>query len=286
VYGWFESLENYLALSSIHPDHWLMTAFSLMVPPASSYYLSVRDRVLLLPLLPLVGLEDCLTVTQLLVKSPQWQGLKQSFVRAFGSAGLEHSARIRLDHLTQTGTAERYIREFCQIESQIIAQPLSEGDKVYRFLKGLKPALRAQAHFVPGTTESLDNLGSCVEIVARLAAVMEAVESPPSSKRELAAAMGIPLKAKKQRSDGASGSGDGAQAGPQGGQAGVVADAPRFPREAKRVPDPERKRRLDNRLCLKCGEAGHRVDSPLCKAADYLDGAGKVCPPLPPYKGK
>ena len=57
VYVWWELLENYLVLASVDPQQWLATAFSLMIPPATNFYLSVRTRVMDAQLVPPLRVE-------------------------------------------------------------------------------------------------------------------------------------------------------------------------------------------------------------------------------------
>jgi len=281
---WWELLENFLVLALVPVEQWLATTFSLLMPPATNFYLSVRPRVMLAPLYPPVGLEDGLTHEQLLTQSPRWQMLKQGFFQAFGSPGMEQVARAKLDVLTQTGSVETNIRAFCQLDAQIVSQPLSEGDKVYRLLKGLKPTLRAQAHFIPGTTDHIVTMETALRVITAIGA-LEPEDLSATGKRDLAAAVGGHKGGgnggggnKRHRTDpGASGPADAAR--PAGNAVRTAGNGGGGHKEypAYCIPKACRLRRKAANQCIKCGVADHFIAD--CPATEFKDDEGKIYHP-------
>jgi hypothetical protein len=72
-------------------------------------------------------------------KDPQlWDNFYDTLLTAYGSVNQELVARNKLRVLKQKGSVEDYANEFQQLCSHITKHPVSRGDKIERFISGLK----------------------------------------------------------------------------------------------------------------------------------------------------
>ena len=70
-----------------------------------------------------------------------WQSFRQTLYRAYGNVLPEQVARNKLWNLTQKESVETYATEFQLLCAQITNLELSVGDKIDRFVRGLKPEI-------------------------------------------------------------------------------------------------------------------------------------------------
>jgi hypothetical protein len=76
-------------------------------------------------------------------KDPQlWDNFYDALLTAYGSVNQELVARNKLRTLRQKGFVEEYANEFQQLCSHITKSPISRGDKIERFVSGLKEEIR------------------------------------------------------------------------------------------------------------------------------------------------
>ena len=76
-------------------------------------------------------------------KDPQlWDNFYDALLTAYGSVNQELVARNKLRTLRQKGSVEEYANEFQQLYSHITKSPISRGDKIERFVSGLKEEIR------------------------------------------------------------------------------------------------------------------------------------------------
>jgi hypothetical protein len=106
------------------------------------------------------------TLTKELEASEQdnrlWKNFRQTLIRAYRNVLLEQVARNKLWNLTQKGSVEAYATEFQLLCAQIINLELNVGDKIDRFVRGLKPGIRERVVVDPF------NEGGCWEDFKRL----------------------------------------------------------------------------------------------------------------------
>ena len=67
-----------------------------------------------------------------------WENFQEALISAYGSVNQEMVARNKLHILKKNGYVEEYANEFQNLSSQITKSLISRGDKVERFLFGLK----------------------------------------------------------------------------------------------------------------------------------------------------
>jgi hypothetical protein len=76
-------------------------------------------------------------------KDPQlWDNFYDTLLTAYGSVNQELVARNKLRVLKQKGFVDDYTNEFQQLCSHITKHPVSRGDKIERFISGLKEDIR------------------------------------------------------------------------------------------------------------------------------------------------
>ena len=92
----------------------------------------------------------------------------------FGSMHDEHRARKSLDNLHQSGSLQTYVQEFQKLTAQVVDMPCSEGEKVHRFLKGLREPLKSMCLFIPGTVEPVTSLQDAISQAVHRDAVLSA----------------------------------------------------------------------------------------------------------------
>jgi hypothetical protein len=73
-----------------------------------------------------------------------WDNFQDALITAYGSVNQEMVARNKLRTLKQRGSVDEYANEFQHMCSQITKSPISRGDKVERFLSGLKEDVRSK----------------------------------------------------------------------------------------------------------------------------------------------
>ena len=90
-----------------------------------------------------------------------WHQLKQEVVRCFQPIAPEHAARERLNTLQQG----RSVKQYCEIFSQCVLEipDMSEGDRVSRFLAGLKPQVRLHVEL-----QHPDTLARAIELAIQV----------------------------------------------------------------------------------------------------------------------
>jgi hypothetical protein len=76
-------------------------------------------------------------------------GFKKCLLQGFDVAEPESLARVKLDGLKQTTTIDAYLRAFKALCTQI--RKMGDGERIHRFLTGLKPALRDKVKVDPVT---------------------------------------------------------------------------------------------------------------------------------------
>lgn len=110
----------------------------------------------------------------------KWSFFLKATNQLFGHTDEEQVARDHLNELVQTTSAEKYLQEFQGYVAQIKQFPLSEGDLMDRFKRGLKPSLRALVVFDPSTGKQWDTFAKFAAYACRVDGQL-AVEIPSVS---------------------------------------------------------------------------------------------------------
>ncbi|KAE8712657.1 Cytokinin dehydrogenase 5 [Hibiscus syriacus] len=84
-----------------------------------------------------------------------WDALKKELKTSFLPENMDYNARKKLRELSHTGTIREYVREFSTLMLDI--KDMSERDKLFHFLEGLKPCARLelQRHRVQDLTVAI-----------------------------------------------------------------------------------------------------------------------------------
>jgi Zinc knuckle len=76
-----------------------------------------------------------------------------TLTQEFGVRNLSEVARRKLDNFIQTSTVAAYTLDFFKLVRQVKDNPLSDGEKFYRFRKGLSNSIKNQLSLNPSTQE-------------------------------------------------------------------------------------------------------------------------------------
>jgi hypothetical protein len=71
-----------------------------------------------------------------------WSLFKDTLEQGLGVHNVEFDAREKLSSLVQKTTVRKYAAEFRRLHDLIASEPVSGGEKVHKFLSGLKPELK------------------------------------------------------------------------------------------------------------------------------------------------
>ncbi len=172
-----------LTLSQTPPALWVKMAASFLRDEAMSFYISVRPSIE--AAVPESG--DDVDVTphpvadSSLIHRAQWAAFKERMRMAFGNLDAEQDARQKLNKLVQNGTVASYVRRFTQLDAQIKAQPLSEGDRVEKFMNGLKDPIKTHCLMFTACAGAVMEFHKLVEVALQLGKTLEGRE--PSAGR-------------------------------------------------------------------------------------------------------
>lgn len=92
-------------------------------------------------------------------------GFKRCLLEGFDVAEPESLARVKLDSLKQTTTIDAYLRAFKALCTQI--RKMGDGERIHRFLTGLKPALRDKVKVDPVTKKNWSTFSALAAYAVR-----------------------------------------------------------------------------------------------------------------------
>jgi hypothetical protein len=192
----------------------------------------------------------------------EWKYFADQMLLIYGNQAEDERARHDLDSLVQTGSVREYTRRFNMLLSKMISNPLSEGDKVYLYRRGLQEKVREKVFYKPNTTEiQRDFLALTVCATACDAGLMKSKELPtgfqqPRSKRPAVGQNAAPV-AKRPTFAGAVAAAAPSAAPGASRSAGAVKKGinPSF------ANNPISVSRFEKGECFKCGQQGHKKDN-------------------------
>ena len=79
----------------------------------------------------------------------EWVHFKDALTKPYGNVNPEQVARTTLNKLSQHASVESYANEFQNLCAEIVTLPMSVGDKIHRFIGGLKPEIRLKVAVDP-----------------------------------------------------------------------------------------------------------------------------------------
>lgn len=194
-----------------------------------------------------------------------WNDLCTVLRASFGSQDRSVQARYSLDVIEQTGELADYIRDFQSLVGQVGRASFSQEDLVHRFRQGLVPRLQDKClHRGDGSpwTNLNDLITFCTNVWAAMTAAKgkaKAKPAGPNPQPERGDAKKAPYKNGKRKSQP-----NPSKSSSSGGK--------RHQTDLSAISKEEKQRRFTNKLCLKCGQSGHRVSD--CKNAINLTDAG------------
>ena len=124
IMAWLNQMKKFLVARQIAPEEWVTIASTYLETNVSQHW-------------DMLALE--LAADK---KDPQlWDNFYDTLLTAYGSVNQELVARNKLHVLRQKGFVEDYANEF-QLCSHITKNHVSRGDKIERFISGLKEDIR------------------------------------------------------------------------------------------------------------------------------------------------
>lgn len=132
IQAWLGVMENYLHAGNTSPDFWVDIAQT---------YLEVRVAQ---------NWQNAMRILEREGKNPkEWLHFKEALTKAYGNVNPEQVARSKLGKLSQHSSVESYANEFQNLCAEIVTLPMSVGDKIHRFIDGLKPEIRLKVAVDP-----------------------------------------------------------------------------------------------------------------------------------------
>jgi hypothetical protein len=125
ILQWLDCMERYLTAGQVAEEEKIQVAWTYLEPRVAQHWQTLAKE------LEASGQDNRL-----------WKNFRQTLIRAYGNVLPEQVARNKLWNLTQKGSVEAYATEFQLLCAQIINLELSVGDKIDRFVRGLKPEIR------------------------------------------------------------------------------------------------------------------------------------------------
>lgn len=196
-----------------------------------------------------------------------WDDLCKALREAFGAQDRQTQARYDLDAVEQQGELSDYIRNFQMLVAQVGRDSFAQADLVHRFKQGLTGRLKDKC-LHRGDGLPWDNLNDLITFSTNTWAAMTAdkgkgkkhVDADPNPlpnaggafKKKVFQPKGTKLLKRKAGQAGSSSS--------QGGK--------RYQHDISAISKAEKQRRFNQKLCLRCGQSGHRVVD--CKNAVNL----------------
>lgn len=136
VRAWLKAMNNFLNTAKCNPQTRVETAVTYLRGKAESYWFAAS------PGLKQQGQD----ITA-------WDTFADCLVMGFGAHDPEIAARSKIAALTQTGSVEAYVRELQSLFADLHTTPMSEADKVFAFMRGLKSDISAMVQVDPLTKE-------------------------------------------------------------------------------------------------------------------------------------
>lgn len=200
-----------------------------------------------------------------------WQYFKQILISFYRPINPEDAARARLHNIRQTGTVNDYTLRFNSELARIRTMPVSEGDRVYLYLRGLRPELRARVAVNPTTRTPWESLQEVQQYTLNTAA-----HDLPSMNAELRERNAKRPAEKPAQRVPSNGGGAGKNARAKGNKK---------PRLEDLEPESKAYRQMHFRggLCFRCHEQGHKAED--CPLNGGKGGGGGSGPKKPPGSG-
>jgi hypothetical protein len=145
VDDWTAAMRHWLAAGLVAPEHEVLLARTFLVKGAASLF-AAREAEL-----------PRLTTGDGRVYIP-YADFESFLKEHFGYQDQEQVARDELDELRQTGSVEDFARKFQACTAKIKSMPMSEGDLIQRFRKGLRPEILQHVAVDPSTQKRWTSL--------------------------------------------------------------------------------------------------------------------------------
>jgi hypothetical protein len=149
VDDWTAAMRHWLAAGLVAPEHEVLLARTFLVKGAASLF-AAREAEL-----------PKLTTGDGRMYIP-YSDFENFLKEHFGYQDQEQVARDELDELKQIGSVEDFARKFQACAAKIKSMPLSEGDLIQRFRKGLKPEILQHVAVDPSTQKRWTSLQSFI----------------------------------------------------------------------------------------------------------------------------
>jgi uncharacterized membrane protein YgcG len=134
IRSWLTAAAHWLSMNRVPRTEAVGVAANYLRGKAQSYWFSMVDTI------------------RTSGKDPtDWDVFKDTMVLAYGALDPEFIARTKIAALRQTGSLESYVRELQMLFAELVHQPMTEADKVFRFFDGMNSGLAMRVQVDPAT---------------------------------------------------------------------------------------------------------------------------------------
>lgn len=264
IRGWLTSMAHYLTAAKVPLQFGVNTAVTYLRADAQNYWFAQQQLI-----------------EQQGADPKCWDTFKKYMVLGFGTTDPHVEARLELDALRQTGTVAEYARDFQSLCVKL-KSPLTQEELCHKFWTGLKPAVQQKTAMHPITQEFWTSFMDLVTYATRLdnayiitnrrkhLSTPAAMRDKPAgaTKKHLKPGGGVQKPGRDQQQPrprvGGPGAGSSAAAAAAGGGGGAAGGGAaghgrggQGGRQGGGLSREERQRRMNQGLCLACGEPGH-----------------------------
>lgn len=259
IRSWLTAAAHWLSMNQVPRTEAVGVAANYLRGKAQSYWFSMVDTI------------------RTSGKDPtDWDVFKNTMVLAYGALDPEFIARTKISALRQTGSLESYVRELQMLFAELVHQPMTEADKVFKFFEGMNSGLAMRTQVDPATGERWKTFAAAAGFAIKQDILyqtnrMAHKKQNGDSDRDRTGAGGVkksPMKRKGrkptgQRSNppagGAGARGGNARYGSNGGGGGSGGTSGAGSSRGGPAPTKaQRQKWFDEGKCLNCGHPDHQ----------------------------
>jgi hypothetical protein len=253
VRDWLNLMEDYHACLNIALHHQVPYSALHLTDEVAATWRERRNEMQNMPTGHVGGADDPRT----------WPIFRREMTRMYGPADPTEQAKKDLKALTQTGSAEVYVREFNKIIARMPLGQMNTFHKIESFKEGLHPALWKSMNLNRGKVPYTSLIEICDHAVAMDELIHGGTKKDAgSSKRKMDTTESSDERKKKSKTSKASGSGAHKKA--EGKKSLSQArskkrDAALKAMQSLPLSEAEKKKMVDEGRCFICKNKGHRA---------------------------
>ena len=174
VHEFLHAMLTYLKMAQVHPMQYVSVASTFLEGPALTYYMS------------LASLYADSTV--------EWSDFEQGLKLTFGNVNQSVVARAELQNPRQIGSVKVYYKSFMRHCADITDMPVSENDRIMRFIQGLSPSVRNAVSYDPRTYEPYADITNLTKAALAVGSMQESTSGTADASPLVAGAFGRSMR--------------------------------------------------------------------------------------------